>query len=76
MMMPLLTAALLVTSTMGAEERGRAGMPLMNVVLMESLMRVITSVHATAWHMVLMATTASTPLSFHAAILRVNVWEV
>ena len=89
--MPLLTAALLVTSTMGAEERGRASMPLMNVVslllmnvvLVESLMRVITSAHANTWHMVvqitwelvLVAMLASTRLSFHAVMEPVSVRE-
>ena len=43
---PFVMAGLLVTSTMGAEERGRALVPLIIVVLVESLMSAITTVHA------------------------------
>ena len=50
-------------------------MPLMHVVLMESLMRVITSRHATTWHMVIITLTVLTLPSFRAAMEPVSVRE-
>ena len=47
--------------------------PVCRFLLMESLMRVIIKVHATGWHLMCLATTASTQPSFHAAMKSVSV---
>ena len=52
--MQLRKVGTLVTSNMGAKDMRRAGMPLIIVVLMESCMGVITTVHANSWHLVMM----------------------
>ena len=62
--------------TMDAEEYRRAAEPLGEVVLMESLMCVITILHATGWLIMTgmdVSTTASTQLSFHAVMKPVIV---
>ena len=61
---------------MDAEDTSRAVWPLLMVVLMGSRMPVITSPHAIAWQVVILASTASITLSFLAAMKRVNVREV
>ena len=61
---------------MDAEEYRRAAEPLGEVVLMESLMCVITILHATGWLIMTgmdVSTTASTQLSFHAVMKPVIV---
>ena len=75
--MPLKVLGTLVTSTVGVEVQIMRAVVrrILKVVLVESLMRVITSVHAYAWLMahqvdkIILVLMIALALSFHAATL-------